>query len=60
MMQTEQTNMVHTWMGRPIKKLSREDLLKVVDYLSLDNQKLLEDRDKWRKSGDPLKYLMLK
>ncbi len=45
------------WMGRPVKELTREELLEVVEYCGRQVQELREQRDKWRAAGDPLKYL---
>jgi hypothetical protein len=52
------TIQVATWFGRPIQDLSREELLKVVEHCGEEIQKLTSDRNRWRQSGDPVKYLM--
>ena len=49
---------VYHWMGRPINELTREELLDVVDRCRLEIESLRGDRDRWRQSGDALKYLM--
>ncbi len=36
------------WMGRPVKELTREELLEVVEYCGRQVQELREQRDKWR------------
>jgi cell division ATPase FtsA len=52
------TVQVATWFGRPIQDLSHEELLKVVEHCGEEILKLTSDRDRWRQSGDPVKYLM--
>jgi hypothetical protein len=45
-------------MGRPIEELTREELLEVVEWLWGDIQSLRSDRDRWRESGDAIKYML--
>jgi len=47
-----------TWMGENLKDLSKEELIKVVEYLAKQMEDLRQDRDRWRKSGNALEYLM--
>ena len=54
----ENTTQISTWYGRPVQDLSREELLQVVEYCGAEIQKLTTDRNRWRQSGDPVKYLM--
>ena len=49
-----------TWKGKEIDTLSREELIEAVSWLSREMQTLREDRDRWRQSGDVIKYLYLK
>lgn len=50
--------LVSQWMGRPMDELTREELLEVVEWCGRDIERLRGDRDRWRESGDALKYLM--
>ncbi|MFN7610083.1 MAG: hypothetical protein ACK5QX_03975 [bacterium] len=50
--------LVSTWFGRPIDELTREELLEVVEWCGREILSLRADRDRWRESGDSLKYLM--
>jgi hypothetical protein len=50
--------LVSTWLGRPVDELTREELLEVVEWCWREILSLREDRDRWRESGDSLKYLM--
>jgi hypothetical protein len=55
---TSNTSQVSTWCGRPVTELSREELLEVIEYCGTEIQRLTDDRNRWRQSGDALKYLM--
>lgn len=50
--------LVSTWMGRPMTDLSRDELLEVVEWCGREMQSMRADRDRWRESGDAIKYLM--
>jgi hypothetical protein len=54
----ENTTQMSTWYGRHVQDLSREELLQVVEYCGAEIQKLTTDRNRWKQSGDPVKYLM--
>lgn len=45
-------------MGRDLRDLSKEELLEVIDYLGSEMRSLREDRDRWFKAGDVVKYLL--
>jgi hypothetical protein len=49
---------ISLWMGRPMDELTREELLDVIAYCGCEIQSLRGDRDRWRQSGDAIKYLM--
>lgn len=49
--------LISSWKGRPITELTREELLEVVDLCGREIISLRQDRDRWRESSDPLKYL---
>ena len=49
-----------TWKGRPMETLEREELLEAVEYLCRENLALREDRDRWRQSGNAIKYMLSK
>jgi len=49
---------VTTWMGKNLEDLSKEELIKVVEYCAKQMEDLRQDRDRWRKSGNALQYLM--
>lgn len=53
-------NLVSYWKGRPVDELTREELLEVVEWCGREIEFLRADRDRWRSSGDSLKYLMAK
>lgn len=46
------------WLGQDIKELDKENLIKVIEYLSKQNQELEDQRAKLMKAVDPVKYLM--
>jgi hypothetical protein len=49
-----------TWKGRMLETLSREELIEIINWLRREAETLREDRDRWRQSGDVIKYLYLK
>lgn len=51
-------NTVITWMGQKLEDLSKEELIKAIEYSAKEIERLQQDRDRWRNSGDTLKYLM--
>ena len=53
-----QVRHVSLWMGRPMDELTREELLAVIEYCGREIQTLRGDRERWRQSGDAIKYLM--
>jgi hypothetical protein len=53
-------NAVHSWQGRPVTELEKEELLEVIDFLVSETEKYREDRDRWRDSGDVAAYLKAK
>ena len=50
--------MVTTWRGRPIQELDKDELIQLIEYCGEEIKYLRKDRDRWRKAGDSLKYLM--
>jgi hypothetical protein len=52
--------MIHTWKGKEIDTLSREELIEAVNWFSREMQTLREDRDRWRQSGSAIKYMLKK
>lgn len=48
------TEMIHTWKGKPIDTLSREELIEVVNFLLHEMEALREDRNAWMKSGSSI------
>lgn len=52
-------NQVSMWMGRQMTELTRDELLEVIDYCGKEIQQLREDRDRWMRAADPVKYLMV-
>lgn len=50
--------LIFIWMGRPMEELTRDELLEAVEWCGREIQSLRADRDRWRESGDALKYLM--
>ena len=49
--------MVSLWYGVPLNELTNEQLHDVVAYLGRENRELRLDRDRWKRAGDPVKYL---
>ena len=47
-----------TWMGQTLESLPRKELINALEYCAEQIENLRQDRDKWRESADPLKYLM--
>ncbi len=47
------------WEFEPIESLSREKLIEIINYLSDENLRLTNDRNKWRECADASKYLLL-
>lgn len=54
------TEMIHTWKGKPIDTLSREELIEVVNWFSRELETLREDRNAWMKSGSAVQYMLQK
>lgn len=52
--------MIHTWKGKPIAALSREELIDVVNWFSRELETLREDRNAWMKSGSAVQYMRQK
>ena len=52
--------MIHTWKGKPIAALSREELIEVVNWFSRELETLREDRNAWMKSGSAVQYMLQK
>ena len=52
--------MIHTWKGKPIDTLSREELIEVVNWFSRELETLREDRNAWMKSGSAIQYMLQK
>lgn len=52
------TPLVTTWLGQKLSDLSKQELIEALEYAVKEIEKLRQDRDRWRNSGDPLKYLM--
>ena len=52
--------MIHTWKGKPIAALSREELIEVVNWFSRELETLREDRNAWMKSGSAIQYMLQK
>ena len=50
--------MIAAWFGTPVEELGKDELLEVIAHLGKEVQQLREDRDRWRRAGDPLKYLL--
>lgn len=46
-----------TWMGLPVEGLAREELLEVIAWCASEIKALHAELDRWRESGDPIKYL---
>ena len=51
------TPTVAMWMGQPVEELSKEELLKVVDWCCKEIQRLQEERAKMHKFVDYGKLL---
>lgn len=51
---------MHTWKGKPIDTLSREELIEVVNWFSRELETLREDRNAWMKSGSAVQYMRQK
>jgi hypothetical protein len=49
-----------TWKGIPISQLSREELIEMIEYCGKEIMMLREDRSRWMRVGDPVRYLMNK
>ena len=49
---------VSMWKGRKMEDLTRDELLEVVEWCGQEILRLQEDRDRWFKAGDPIKYMM--
>ncbi len=47
------------YMGKLIEECSHEELIECINYCAKENRELREDRDKWMKAGDAIKYLKL-
>ena len=52
--------MIHTWKGKPIAALSREELIEVVNWLVRELETLREDRNAWMKRGSAVQYMLQK
>lgn len=52
--------MIHTWKGKPIAALSREELIEVVNWFSRELETLREDRNAWMRSGSAVKFMFQK
>ena len=52
--------MIHTWKGKPIAALSREELIEAVNFLLHEMEALREDRNAWMKSGSAVQYMLQK
>ena len=52
--------MIHTWKGKPIAALSREELIEVVNWFSRELETLRKDRNAWMKSGSAVQYMLQK
>ena len=54
----QKASSIWAWKGRPMETLKREELLEAVEYLCQENLALREDRDRWRQSGNAIKYML--
>jgi hypothetical protein len=50
--------MIHTWKGKEIDTLSREELIEALNWFSREMQTLREDRNAWMKSGSAIQYML--
>ncbi len=50
--------MIHTWKGKEIDTLSREELIEIIKFLIHEMEVLREDRDAWMKSGSAIQYML--
>jgi len=52
--------MIHTWKGKEIDTLSREELIEIIKFLIHEMEVLREDRDAWMRSGSAIQYMLQK
>jgi hypothetical protein len=45
-------------LGQKVEDLTREQLIEALTGLHQDFQDLQADRDRWKRSGDPLRHLL--
>ena len=57
-MSTEKMPMVSTWKGQRIEDLSREELIEAINWLASELDEQRNDKARWMKAADPIKYLM--
>ena len=57
-MSKERTPMVSMWKGQPIEDLTREELIEALNWCAQEIQEQREDKSRWMKAADPIKYLM--
>jgi|LakMenE18May11ns_1017448.scaffolds.fasta_scaffold6267851_1 hypothetical protein len=56
----KESEMIHTWKGKEIDTLSREELIEIIKFLIHEMEVLREDRDAWRRGGSAVQYMLQK